>query len=241
VKEPTKNALITGASSGIGLAIASRLLQSGNISIVGLSRRPGPLAGQSGYRHWPTDLTDLEQTAARARRYRQEVKGCHLLVCAAGMAGFAPTDAWEPDKLAALVTLNLTSPMLLCSEMLAGLRQTESSLVVLVGSTSSRERAPLGAAYAATKGGLHRFAESLFVESRKQAIRVLHLCPGPTDTAFYDQQRFRPKAGDETVLSCDDLAAVVEFFLLGPGRRMNPTHLVLEPQRVEFEKLRKRD
>lgn len=229
--------MITGASSGIGLSIARRLLQRHQeLSVVGLSRRPGPLEGEARFSHWPTDLTDLEATASRARRFSQEMGNCCLLVCAAGQAGFHPTDAWTPSQLDALVRLNLTSPMLLCSKMLPSLRAAKGALVVLVGSTSARERAPLGAAYAATKGGLESFSESLFMESRKQNVRVLHLCPGMTDTPFYQSERFSPEEGSETALDADDLADLVDFFFAGPGQRINPTHLVLEPQRVGVRK-----
>lgn len=236
-----KRALITGSSSGIGLAIASLLLERHEeLRVVGLSRRAGPLEGNERFHHWPTDLCDLDATASRARRFRQDFGRCELLVCAAGRAGFPPTDAWSATELDALVRLNLTSPMLLCAEMLTSLRAARGALLVLVGSTSARERAPLGAAYAATKGGLERFAESLFMESRKQKIRVLHLCPGMTATPFYESERFAPEQGEETELQAEDLAGLVDFFFSGEGRRMNPTQLVLEPQRVGVRKLPRR-
>ena len=74
------------------------------------------------------------------------------------------------------------------------------------------------------------------MESRKQNVRVLHLCPGMTDTPFYQSERFRPEEGPETALDADDLADLVDFFFAGPGQRINPTHLVLEPQRVGVRK-----
>ncbi len=207
-----------------------------DLELIGLSRRPGPFVHER-FTHWPSDLCDLETTAARARRFRQEHGACDLVVCAAGQGGFAPTDAWSVDELDSLVRLNLTSPMLLLSQLLPSLRQAQAgSLVVLVSSTSARERAPLGAAYAATKGGLQRFAESLFMEGRKQGVRVMDLCPGMTQTVFYQAERFAPEAGAQTALESDDLAELVNFFFSGPGRTINPTQLVLEPQRVGVRK-----
>lgn len=234
-----RHALVTGTSSGLGLAIARLLLaRHPDLSVIGLSRRPGPLEGQERFRHWPTDLSDLATTTARARRFRQEIGACELLVCAAGRGGFSPTDAWDAAELDALVRLNLTSPMLLCGQMLPSLRAGPGGLVVLIGSTSARERAAVGAAYAATKGGLERFAESLFMESRKQKVRVMYLCPGMTATSFHQNERFAPEPGAETALEASELAELVEFFFAGPGRRMNPTQLVLEPQRVGIRKTR---
>lgn len=232
-----KKGLITGCSSGIGLSIARVLLEKNpDLELVGLSRHPGTFVHER-FTHWSSDLSNLETTAARARRFRQEHGACDLVVCAAGQGGFQPTDAWSVEELDSLVRLNLTSPMLLLSELLPSLRQaTTGSLVVLLSSTSARERAPLGAAYAATKGGLQRFAESLFMEGRKQGIRVMDLCPGMTQTDFYQTQRFAPEVGAETALESDDLAELVNFFFSGPGRAINPTQLVLEPQRVGVRK-----
>lgn len=229
--------MITGASSGIGLALVRYLLATHpDLEVVGLSRRAGPLEGEPRYHHWPTDLVCLDAVSARARRYVQEVGRCDLLVCAAGVGGFVPTDAWNAEQLATLITVNLTSPMLVCSELLPTLRKTPGALVVLLGSTASRERSPLGAAYAASKSGLKGFAESLFMESRKQGVRVMHLAPGMTDTPFYQAERFAPEPGPETALAPEPLAELVDFFFSGAGRSINPTHLVLEPQRVGVQK-----
>lgn len=170
-----------------------------------------------------------------AHRFAKEVGACHILVYAAGMGLFAPSDQWKQETVESLVQLNLTSPMTLCGGLAANLREA-SGLVVLLGSTSSRERAPLGAAYAATKAGLHHFAENFFQENRKSSVRVLHLCPGMVDTPFYEQERFRPKRGEEYSVDPDALAELVQFFFRGKGQGCNPTHLVVEPKKVGIEK-----
>lgn len=229
------SALVTGSSSGIGLAIASMLLDNGT-PVIGLSRQPGPLQAHPHFAHWPTDLTDLTATISRARRFRQEQGSCSILVLAAGAGAFSPTDSQSADEISYLVTLNLTSPMALCSHMLPSLRQSASALVVCVGSTSARERSALGATYAATKAGLQSFSESLFMENRKLGIRVMYLAPGMTATNFYQHERFEPDPSEQTALSAKDLAATVFFFYQGPGQHLNPTNLVLEPQRVRIRK-----
>lgn len=233
----SRRGLITGSSSGIGLSIARLLLEKNpDLELVGLSRRPGPLE-HPRFVHWSTDLSDLEATSARARRFQQEKGACDLVVCAAGQGGFRPTDAWSGEELDSLIRTNLTSPMLLLSELLPSLRRAKAgALVVLVSSTSARERAPVGAAYAATKGGLQSFAESLFMEGRKQGIRVMDLCPGMTLTPFYDNQRFAPDETAETAIDAGALAELVCFFFSGPGQTMNPTQLVIEPRRVGLRK-----
>ncbi len=239
--EPLR-ALISGSSSGIGLAVARLLLgHHAELELVGLSRTPGPLAqasepGSERFEHWATDLADPGQTAARARRYRQHKGRLDLLVLAAGSGGFAPLGSWDPDEIDRLVRLNLTAPMVLVNGLLQALKASPDPLAVFVGSTSARERAPLGAVYGATKAGLAQFAEYLFSEARRSGIRTMLLSPGMTDTPFYGLERFAPKKGTEFGLEPEALAELVHFFFRGPGRRMNPTQLVVEPPRVGVEK-----
>lgn len=230
-------ALMTGTSSGIGLEIATLLLASHpEIEVVGLSRRAGPLTAHARFQHWETDLAQIHETTARARRYKQEIGNCDLLVYAAGRPGFSPTDGWNPSELSEMMNVNLTSAMILVGQMLPALGKSDSPMVCLLGSTSARERAPLGAAYAASKAGLHRFAESLFAEKRKSGLRVLHLCPGMTDTPFYDSERFEPKLGSAYAVNAQTVAQTMLFYFSGPGKQCNPTHLVLEPQKVGVRK-----
>ena len=231
--ERNTTAVITGSSSGIGLAIARQVLQDDDtLNVIGLSRTPGPLESHERFEHWITDLSSPTEVRKRTTRFLQSKRSCPLLVHAAGTGLFSPSNEWEGEQLENLVNLNFTSPMLLTANLTQCLR-ISGALVIFIGSTSSRERAPLGAAYAATKRGLHHFSENYFQENRKHGVRVMHLCPGMTaDTQFYEEERFRPVDSPEHALVPKQLAQLVAFFFSGPGRQMNPTSLVLEPQKV---------
>ena len=230
------NALITGSSSGIGLAIAKHLLESlPELQIVGLSRRPGALEENPRFTHWKSELGDPDIAFKRGRRYLQEKQECNLLVHAAGAGLFKPSFEWSTQDLVSLTNLNLVSPMALTGCLTQRLRKSRG-LVVFIGSTSSQERAPLGAAYSATKAGLHHFSENYFQENRKHGVRTLHLCCGMTDTEFYDKEKFAPKHGEEFSVQLTAIAELVSFFFQGPGKNSNPSHLVLEPQKVGIRK-----
>lgn len=230
--------LMTGTSSGVGLAVAQTLLQQNpGLTLVGCSRKPGPLVQHERFIHWETDLSKPTTALARARRFSQEFGACHLLVYAAGRGMFCPSTEWCSKSVEELVQLNLTSAMSLAGGLTDRLRKG-NGLAVFVGSVSSRERAPLGAAYGATKAGLKQFAEYYFQENRKHGVRVMHLCPGMIDTDFYAEERFAPQKGDEFSIDLQSLAQTVQFYFRGPGQKTNPTHLVLEPQMVGIQRKR---
>lgn len=229
-------ALVTGASSGIGLAVVSHLLEENSgLSVVSCCRRPGPLEEHPRFTHWPTDLADPGTAEKRARRFCQEYPSCDLLLYAAGSGFFQPSPDWKAQSLQELVQLNLTSAMVLAGGLAQKLR-TGRGLAVFLGSTSSRERAPVGAAYAATKSGLSTFSEYFFQENRKQGVRVMHLCPGMVSTPFYAQERFEPKDGEEYSVDLEALSHTIQFYFQGAGKNTNPTHLVLEPRMVGVKK-----
>ena len=230
--------LMTGTSSGIGLAVAGTLLQHNpDLTIVGCSRRPGPLASHPRFIHWETDLCRPGTALARARRFSQEFSACHLMLYAAGRGMFNPSPEWSSESLEELVQLNLTSALSLAGGLTDKLRKGRG-LAVFIGSVASRERAPLGAAYGATKAGLKQFAEYYFLENRKHGVRVMHLCPGMVDTDFYAQERFAPQDGDGFSVDLQSLAQTVQFYFRGPGEKTNPTHLVIEPRMVGIQRKR---
>lgn len=229
-------ALITGSSSGIGLALAQHLLEmEPELQLVGLSRQAGPLASHGRFEHWESDLSDPEVANKRASRYLQDVGVCDLLIHAAGRGLFRPSNEWSVEEVQNLMNLNLVTPVGLTGRLTQALRKSQG-MVIFVGSTSFQERAPLGSAYAASKAGLHRFADNYFQENRKHGVRVLHLCPGLVKTNFHAQERFEPRAEAEFSVDLQSLAELVWFFFRGAGRGANPTHLVLEPQKVGISK-----
>lgn len=229
-------ALISGCSSGLGLSITEHLLEKeATLQVIGLSRNPGPLAEHQRFEHWQTDLSLPDVPDKRASRYLQEVGQCDLLVHAAGRGLFSPSNEWTGQEIQSLVNLNLSSVITLTGRLSQSLRK-HRALVVFIGSTASRERAPLGSAYAACKAGLHHFAENYFQENRKQGVRVLHLCPGMISTNFYQGERFEPESGLEFSVDIEALCELIWFFFRGAGRHINPTHLVLEPQKVGVRK-----
>lgn len=188
-----KRVLVTGASSGLGAALASGLAERG--AIVGLcARRADRLAAvldrvqasSPDSRSWVVDLADLDAVDALAREVVEGFGGLDLLVNNAGIP--KRRWAWEhrPDEVASVLRVNLESPIRLTLDLLPALAEV-SGRVVFVGSVAARLSPPSEAVYAATKAGITAFAESLRVDLdiAGAPIGVHVVQPGVLDTELF--------------------------------------------------------
>ena len=183
-------ALVTGASSGIGLEFARALARDG-VSLVLAARRLEP-------------LTRVADELARQHGVEARVVACDLatpegvrdclaaasgadvavLVNNAGVGCAGRFDLQPPERLAALVQLNCAAPVALTAALLPKLRARGRGAVIFTGSVSGCQPLPLHALYAATKSFDNLLAEGLWGELRGSGVDVLALEPGATETAF---------------------------------------------------------
>jgi NAD(P)-dependent dehydrogenase (short-subunit alcohol dehydrogenase family) len=198
-------ALVTGGSSGIGAATARALAGAGARLLIA-GRDPARLqavAGQTGgialacdlaAPGGPADLAAAAQRAAAALPPApgagETTAGIDILVNNAGVGWAGPIGEIATDKIAELVTVNLTAPMQLTRLLAPGMIARGQGRVVFVSSiaaTGVRGEA----VYSATKAGLGSFAESLAYELNGHNVRVSVVVPGVIDTPFFDR-RGRP-------------------------------------------------
>jgi short-subunit dehydrogenase len=198
-------ALVTGASSGIGAATARALAGAGARLLIA-GRDPARLravAGQTGgialacdlaAPGGPADLAAAAQQAAAtlpsAPGTGEPPAGIDILVNNAGVGWAGPIGEIAAEKIAELVTVNLTAPMQLTRLLAPGMIARGRGRVVFVSSiaaTGVRGEA----VYSATKAGLGSFAESLAYELNGHDVRVSVVVPGVIDTPFFDR-RGRP-------------------------------------------------
>jgi 3-oxoacyl-[acyl-carrier protein] reductase len=174
-------ALVTGGSSGIGLAICRELLDAG-YAVVSLDRKPHPL-GDARLRAIAVDLADAEATAAAAR---DALAGGPIttLVHNAGVLREARLDAVAISDVAALSQVHVTAAIVLAQALLPGMRAARFGRVVLIAS-----RAVLGlagrTAYAASKAALLGLARSWALELGPDGITVNVVAPGPVETDMF--------------------------------------------------------
>lgn len=187
--------LLTGATGGIGRAMARALLDAG-ASLLLSARSPERLAelaaeladpAAPGRVAWhAADLADPAAPAALAREAaRREV---NVLVNNAGVAGFGRADAQDPAAVQRLITTNLVAPMLLTQALLPGLLRQPRAQVIQVGSALGRIGLPGFSTYSASKFGLRGYSEALRRELADGPVRVQYLAPRSTDTGFNDAE-----------------------------------------------------
>jgi uncharacterized protein len=185
-------ALVTGASSGIGLELTKLLARDGNdLALVGRDRkRLDALAGELSQRFHVAinvlvhDLADPAAPAAIVRELSQKSVTVDVLVNCAGFgsAGFFAETPISTEL--EIIQVNVTAPTHLTALLLPGMLERRYGGILNVASTAAFQPGPLMAVYYATKAYLLSFSEALANETRGTGVRVTTLCPGPTRTDF---------------------------------------------------------
>ncbi len=183
-------ALVTGGSSGIGAATARALAASGAQVLVS-GRDTGRLAQvaqEAGGTALTADLAAPDGPAALAEAARQAAGGIDILVNNAGVGWAGPLTEIAPEKVAELVTVNLTAPMQLTRLLMPGMVERGRGRVVFVSSIAGATGVRGEAVYSATKAGLGYFAESLAYELDSRGVGVSVVVPGVIDTPFFERR-----------------------------------------------------
>lgn len=181
-----KKALVTGAAAGLGLAVTRRLIDDG-WHVVAADRDAAALArlgGEAGeaLTQAVCDLADLERLDALSA----ELAGQGPFGLAVLNAGINATGRFETvpaERQRALVTVNLTAPMVLTSALMRADAVATGGTLVFISSLSRYVGYPGAATYAATKEGVAVFARSVRRPLARRGVKVLTVCPGPLDTA----------------------------------------------------------
>jgi len=178
-------ALVTGASSGIGQAIAEELAQHGSEVIVhgrdatrGAAVVDGITAAGGKARFAAADLTD----PAALTDLTQTVGAVDILVNNAGIAWFGPTEDLDVDGFDRMFTANVRSAYFLVAALAPAMAARGTGSIVNVGSMAGQIGMPGGAAYSATKAALASFTRSWAAEYSPRGVRVNTIAPGPVYT-----------------------------------------------------------
>jgi hypothetical protein len=189
-----QRALVTGASSGIGAVFARELARRG-ADLVLVARSEGKLAALADELSGAYGVTaeavaaDLAKPSAAtelAAALRARDLRIDILINNAGFGLFAPLDQADEAVLTDMVRLNVETLVDLTRLYLPGMLERDRGAIVNVGSTAGFQPVPYMAVYGATKAFVLSFTEALWAETRGTGVRVTALCPGSTDTGFFD-------------------------------------------------------
>ena len=188
-----KRVWITGASSGIGEALAAELAARG--ARVATSARRAELLEQQAQRHGmvpvPVDVTDRAAVLAAAATVRDELGGIDIAVLNAASYGRMDVTAWDPDVFRRHVEVNLMGMVYGIEAVLPDMRRARAGSIVGMASVAGYRGLPSSEAYSATKAAQINLLESLRIDLRPLGIAVTTVCPGFVRTALTADNTFR--------------------------------------------------
>jgi len=229
-----KVAIVTGASRGIGRAIALTLAaHHATVCLVGRCRETLQQVAQtanSGSMHViEAELTDDEALRTLARFVEREFQRADILVHSAGLYGRGPLAETSIDQFDLLYRSNVRAPYLL-TQLLLPLLVANTGQVVFVNSSQGLSATPNVGQFGATQHALKAIADSLRAEINQDSVRVLSVFPGRTatprieDLYLSDQKTYQP----ELLLQPVDIASVVVNALALP-RTAEVTNISIRP------------
>ena len=213
-----KVALITGASGGIGSAIARRLAQDGvDLLLCGRSAEKLEACCASVKEYgvrvhaFAIDLTESGAPARCIEEAKRVFGRLDILINNAGMALSCPFEETTEEQFDAIMHTNVRSPYFLSQAALPLLRESDHATIINIASVCAHKGYPLQSAYVASKHALLGMTRSLANEVYSEGIRVHVIAPG---AVYTDMVRIaRPDLTDEGMILPEDIAEVAAFFV----------------------------
>jgi NAD(P)-dependent dehydrogenase (short-subunit alcohol dehydrogenase family) len=226
---PSRQALITGASRGIGRATALAFAKLGVSSIlIGRSLQDLEAVADevralgAEAKAVCLDLSEISSIQSRLATVLEAVGSIDILVNNAGMGYTAnlmdtPLTDWQQ-----VIDLNLTAPFQCVQAVLPMMRSQQHGTIINIISVAGRQAFPEWGAYCASKFGLMGLTKSLAQEERAFGIRAVALCPGAVNTPLWDTKTVQADFDRSLMLSAEDVAnAIVHAALL-------PSHVLID-------------
>lgn len=241
--------LITGASSGIGEVFARKLAARGH-NLLLVARSEDKLItlcnelGRIKSTHAQYVAMDLAEPEAPARLFAEtEKRGLEIdfLINNAGFGSMGEFSQLDLERELGMIDLNVRSLVELTYRFLAPMRERKGGSIINVASTAGFQPVPYMATYAATKAFVLSFSEALWEESRPYGVKVMALCPGVTETNFFEAAKIQkpparvvqtPEAVVETALRAlargkSSVISGWSNFMMVESERLVPRSLVL--------------
>ena len=231
-----KKVLVTGATRGIGRAIAEQLLKH-EVKVVGVGRDHSDGLKHPAYTGTNLDLSNLDALDKGIGNLLKEHSDIDALVSNAGRGFFGGLEQFSARQIRESIDLNLLSHMLVARTVLPHFKRLGRGDMILMGSEASLRGGQQGSLYCAAKFGLRGFAQSLREECASGDIRVGIIHPGMVRSEFFEGLRFEPGPASENAILPEDVAEAV-WMMLSMRRGTVLDELSLSPQKkvIHFKK-----
>jgi 3-oxoacyl-[acyl-carrier protein] reductase len=212
-----KTALVTGASRGIGFAIARKLgLMGAKVAIC--ARNSGKLEdaaarlGNDGVEVLAAtaDVASAAEVASLVTKAEKSLGSIEILVNNAGIGYFGPVQEADEKNWDSVLDTNLKSVFLLSKAVAPGMIERRSGHIINIGSLAGKNAFKNGSIYCASKWGLMGLTECMAEDLREYGIRVTVICPGSVATEFGSPAS---KKNPQKMLQPDDIAHAVEMLV----------------------------
>lgn len=229
-----KVAVVTGATKGIGRAIAKALIGAGlKVTITARNEEEVTstvsqlnLAGPGTATGYVCDVRDYEQVKSLFAELADS-GGVDILVNNAGIGIFTTVESMSAEEFRAVLETNLFGVFYCCHEVIPLMKRRGGGYIINISSLAGVNAHPRLAAYNASKFGLNGFSEALMQEVRHDGIKVSYVMPGSVNTEFGGDE---PSDANSWQLQPDDIARVVMDLLAFPGRAL-PSRIEIRPSR----------
>jgi 3-oxoacyl-[acyl-carrier protein] reductase len=215
-------ALITGASRGIGSAIATTLAAEG--ARVALASRSGDDAGIPGALAQACDVRDASALQSMAEATAARFGGIDILVVNAGVGAYGPFLDLDPAHIEEMIDVNVKGAIYAARAALPHLLKSDAADFVMIASEAGRRGLPFEAVYCASKFAQVGLTAALDHELREQGVRCTNICPGGVATDFAMGRGRTPEMPQLAgMMQPQDVAEAVRFVVTRPR-----THRILE-------------
>lgn len=205
--------LVTGASSGIGRAVARKLLSEGH-RVLGVSRDAERFqTPMSNFTAVQMDLSQLTGLADQAIQLNKDYPEIDAAVFCAGAGRFGSLEEFSFAAIEALMTVNFTGQAFLTRALLPGLKKQARGDLIFIGSEAALKGSRKGAVYCASKFAVRGFTQALREECSKSRVRIALINPGMVNTPFFETLSFEPGGEAGQAIEPEDVADAVLYIL----------------------------